>query len=115
MKVIIAGGRDFNDYDLLCQKIDKILSKQTDIEIVSGRAKGADQLGERYAKEHGYFIKMFPADWNRYNKQAGYIRNEDMANYADALIIFWNNESKGSQHMINIAKQQNLLIRIITY
>jgi hypothetical protein len=115
MKVIIAGGRDFDDYDLLCEKCDKILSRQTEIEIVSGRARGADQLGERYAKERNYPIKMFAADWNRYGKRAGYIRNEDMANYGDGLILFWNGISKGSEHMLNTAKEWNLKIRIIIY
>jgi hypothetical protein len=115
MKVIIAGGRDFDDYDLLCEKCDKILSRQTEIEIVSGRVRGADQLGERYAKERNYPIKMFAADWNRYGKRAGYIRNEDMANYGDGLILFWNGISKGSEHMLNTAKEWNLKIRIIIY
>jgi len=115
MKVIIAGGRDFNDYDLLCEKCDKILSRQTEIEIVSGRARGADQLGERFAKERGYPIKMFAADWAKFGKQAGYLRNIEMAEYGDALIAFWNQESKGTEHMIDIAKEKSLKIRIITY
>lgn len=115
MKIIIAGGRDFNDYDMLCRRVDKILSRQTEIEIVSGRAKGADQLGERYAKERGYIIKMFPADWNTHRKAAGYIRNIEMANYADAVIVFWDKYSKGSKHMIDIAREENLLLRIIYY
>ena len=115
MKVIIAGGRDFDNYDLLCQKVDKILSRQSEIEIVSGTAKGADKLGERYATERGYPIKRFPADWGQYEKRAGYSRNEDMAEYSDALIAFWNNKSKGTKHMIDIAKQEGLLVRIIIY
>lgn len=115
MKVIIAGGRDFNDFNLLCEKCDKILSRQTDIEIVSGRAKGADQLGEKYARLRGYPIKMLPANWNLHGKQAGYIRNVEMAEYSDALIAFWNQESKGTEHMIDVARERNLLIRIILY
>lgn len=115
MKVIIAGGRDFNNFDLLCEKCDKILSRQTEIEIVSGRARGADQLGERYAKERGYPIKMFPAKWSELGKQAGYVRNVEMAEYADGLIAFWDMESKGTEHMIDIARERKLKIRIITY
>jgi len=115
MKVIIAGGRDFNDYDLLCRKADKILSRQSEIEIVSGTARGADKLGERYAIEHGYLIKRFIPDWNYFGKKAGFIRNEEMAEYADALICFWNGKSKGAEHMINIAREKELKIRIIKY
>ena len=115
MKVIIAGGRDFNDYDLLCRIADKILSRQDEIEIVNGTAKGGDKLGERYAEERGYPIKRFPADWGTHGKAAGYLRNEDMALYADALIAFWDKQSKGTKHMIDIAEQQGLPTRIINY
>jgi len=115
VKVIIAGGRGFNDYDLLCRKADKILSRQSEIEIVSGAARGADKLGERYADERGYPIKRFPADWGTFGKKAGYMRNEDMAEYADALIAFWDGTSKGTKHMIDIARNNDLKVRVITY
>lgn len=115
MKVIIAGGRDFDNYDLLCRKADKILSRQSGIEIVSGTAKGADKLGERYAEERQYPVKRFIPDWNFFGKKAGFIRNEEMAEYADALIAFWNGESKGTRHMIDIATNVGLLIRVIKY
>lgn len=115
MKVIIAGGRDFRNFDLLCRKADRILSRQDEVEIVSGAAKGADKLGERYAELRGYPVKRFPADWGTFGKQAGYIRNEDMATYADALILFWDGRSKGSAHMLRIAYNYNLKVRIIKY
>ena len=115
MKVIIAGSRDFDDYELLRKYCDFYLQSQTEIEIVSGTARGADQLGERYAKERGYPVKQFPADWDKHGRSAGYIRNEEMAKYGDALIAFWNGNSKGTEHMINLAKQYNLKIRICNY
>lgn len=115
MKVIIAGGRNFEDYDLLCRKADKILSQQHEVEVVSGAAKGADKLGERYAEERGFPIKRFPADWGTHGKAAGYIRNEEMALYADALIAFWDEQSKGTKHMIDIAELHGLKTRIIKY
>ena len=114
MKVIIAGSREFDDYEVLRNYCDHVLQNQTDIEIVSGTARGADQLGERYAIERDYKITRFPADWNK-GKSAGYIRNEKMANYADALIAFWNGMSRGTEHMINLAKQYKLKIRICNY
>jgi hypothetical protein len=115
MKVIIAGGRTFSDYDLLCQKCDKALSLQTEIEIVSGAANGADKLGEKYANEKGYPIKQFPADWDKYGKSAGYRRNEEMAKYADALIAFWDGKSKGTNHMIDLAKHYGLNVVVIIF
>ena len=111
MKVIIAGSRGFDDYEMLCKVCDHMLSRQTEIEIVSGAARGADLLGERYAKERGMFVKKFPADWS-IGKSAGFIRNSQMADYSDALICFWDGESKGSKHIINLAKEKNLKIKI---
>lgn len=117
MKVIIAGGRDYIDYKQLCSVCDYYLQNisPNDIEIVSGRARGVDQLGERYANERGYKIKYFPAEWSRYNKSAGYIRNSEMAEYADALIGFWDGKSKGTKNMIDLATKKNLLIRVFRY
>jgi hypothetical protein len=114
-KVIIAGGRDFSDYQLLVEKCDKYLANQTNIEIVSGTAKGADSLGERYAKDKGYNVKPFPADWAAFGKRAGYLRNEQMANYANALIAFWDGESRGTKHMIDIATEKGLLVKVVSY
>lgn len=115
MKVIIAGGRTFKDYDLLCRKADVFLSRQSEVEIVSGAAKGADKLGERYAEERGYDMKLFPADWNQHGKRGGYIRNEEMARYADALIACWDEQSKGTKHMIDLAELYGLKVRIVKY
>lgn len=115
MKVIIAGGRDFYDYELLKTRCNIILSIVTDIEIVCGMAKGADLLGKRYAEERGFKVKEFPADWNTHGKKAGPMRNAEMANYADALIAFWDGTSTGTCHMIEKAKQKGLKIRVIKY
>lgn len=112
MKVIIAGSRDFNDYEKLKEVCDYMLSRQTDVEIVSGVARGADILGEQYAKEKGHSLKQFPAEWDKFGKRAGYLRNEDMAKYSDALIAFWDGKSKGTEHMINLAKKHNLKVKV---
>jgi hypothetical protein len=112
-RVIVAGSRDFNDYNFLERKMDHLLSKITDdIVIVCGMAKGADILGEQYAKSRAYQIIYYPADWN-IGKSAGYIRNIEMAENADALVAFWNGESRGTKHMIETAKKYHLQIRVI--
>lgn len=115
MKVIIAGSRTFFDYNMLCPVCDKILSTQENVEIVSGTASGADRLGERYAKERGYKLSLFPAKWDEFGKSAGYLRNKEMAEYADALIVFWDGKSKGTKHMIDLAKENNLKTRVINF
>lgn len=122
VRIIIAGGRDFTDYNLLKEKVDYYLQNAINnnykIIIVSGTAKGADRLGEKYAKEKGFEIAYFPADWSK-GKRAGYLRNEQMAEYAKqkqgALICFWDGQSKGTKHMIDLAKKHNLQTRIVNY
>ena len=116
MKIIIAGGRDFEDYNLLKEKCDKILSTiNEEIIIVSGCAKGADLLGERYGNELGHQIIYFPANWRLYGSGAGYVRNREMAEYADCLIAFWDGESRGTKNMIEEADKKGLKVRIINY
>ena len=116
MKVIIAGGRSFTDYQKLKETCDQFLQDQDNIEIVSGAYyKGADKLGEQYAKEKDYKITRFPADWNKYGKAAGPKRNEQMANYADVLIAFWDGESKGTKNMIQLARSRGSEVRICYY
>ena len=119
IKVIIAGTRDFNDYAFLKKNVDYFLQginpNSEEIEIVSGNARGADKLGERYAKEHNLPVKLFPANWDKYGKRAGYLRNQEMANYSDVLIAFWDEKSKGTKHMIDIAKKQDLTVIVVGY
>lgn len=115
-RVIIAGGRDFRDYDLLAKTMNHLLSNVSDeITVVCGKARGTDTLGEQYAKEHGYPVQYFPADWNRYGKAAGYLRNTEMAQNADALVAFWDGMSLGTRHMIEIAKAHGLKVRVKRY
>lgn len=115
-KVIVAGSRNFNDYQLLVSKLNMLLvNRLPDVEIVSGTARGADFLGEQYAYEYNLSVKRFPANWNAYGKKAGYLRNLDMAEYADACIVFWDGISKGTKHMIDIATNKGLPLRVIKY
>lgn len=115
LRVIVAGTRSFANYEFLRAKMDCLLIRCPEVEIVSGTARGADQLGERYASERGYPLKQFPADWDTYGKAAGYRRNEQMAEYADAAVVFWDGKSRGSKHMIDIAKAKGLALRVIIY
>tara|TARA_R110001583_G_scaffold187206_1_gene348295 strand:- start:242 stop:592 length:351 start_codon:yes stop_codon:yes gene_type:complete len=116
MKLIIAGSRTFTDYKKICEVCDQILQNQNNIEIVSGAYyRGADKLGEKYATEKGFQLTIFPADWKRFGRAAGPKRNEQMANYADTLVAFWDGKSAGTKHMIEVAKSRNLKIKIFFY
>lgn len=115
-RVIIAGGRDFDDYEMLSETMNLLLSNiVVPITVVCGMAKGADLLGWRYALERGFQIDKFPAEWDKYGKRAGYIRNEQMAQNADALVAFWDGKSRGTKNMIELARKHGLAVRIKMY
>jgi len=126
LRIIIAGSRDFNDYKLLKKSIKDILTNTSlkginKIKIISGTARGADQLGEKLARQFKLEIVTFPAKWDIYGKRAGYIRNEEMAKYAiqdnnyGMLVAFWDGESRGTKHMINLAKKHGLEVYVINF
>lgn len=128
LRVIIAGSRDFDDFPKLMNSCIDILFKITEqnddlekIRIVSGTARGADQLGEQYAKIIGYEVSRFPADWDGLGKRAGYVRNAEMAKFAVAdgncgvLIAFWDGKSRGTKHMIDLAEKNGLEVHIVRF
>lgn len=114
-RVVIAGCRDYTDYQEAKEYIDFCLShirKENHIIIVSGGASGADAMGERYADENGFAVERYPADWAQYGKSAGPIRNRQMAQAADYVICFWDGESRGTRSMIDFAEQYGKPIKI---
>lgn len=113
--LIIAGGRDFNDFELLKRRVDHIVGGKPVFNLICGMARGADMLGYRWAKERGTNVIRCPANWNLYGKKAGYNRNIEMAMISTHLIAFWDGQSKGTAHMIEIAKLNKLESRIIRY
>ena len=114
MRCIVAGSRHFEDYDFVASKLDHLFSKRQPYAIVCGMAKGVDMLGHRYAKERGLVVCEYPANWNGYGKMAGHIRNREMAMNAEALVAFWDGESRGTKHMIETAKHCGLKVRVVT-
>lgn len=117
-RVIIAGSRHFNNYYLLRNYADKLLERKKEdynIIIMSGHCYGTDLLGERYAVERKYGLEIYPAEWSRYGKRAGPLRNAQMAEAADALIAMWDGESRGTKSMIELAKEKGLAVRVKLY
>ena len=115
-RVVIAGCRDYNNYDEAKRYIDFYLSetrKQNQIIIISGMANGADKIGEMYAKENVFKVERYPAEWGKYGKSAGPIRNRQMAEACDFVICFWNGDSPGTRSMIELAKKYDKPIKII--
>ena len=102
MKVLICGSRTITNYTLV---EDTILAAPFTIStVISGGARGVDELAERFAKEHHIPIEIHRPDWAAYGKAAGMIRNTDMVAAADAVIAIWDGKSRGTLDSINKAK-----------
>lgn len=117
-RLLIAGSRDFNDYPLLKEQVLQFISdyELQGVEIVSGAARGADALGEVFAREHGLVLRKFPANWDLHGRSAGYKRNSEMVEYITCGVIFWDNKSKGTKHMIDLCKSKSISpVRVVLF
>ena len=116
-RICVAGGSNFSDYTLLRNTLNDYLSfvKKDEVEIVSGRAIGADTLAIYYAFEYNIATKDFPANWTKYGKSAGMIRNSEMAKYCTEAIIFWNGYSVGTKNMIDTMNKLDKPVKVILY
>lgn len=130
-KVIIAGGRDFDNFEMLKEHCDqKLFLLHPNIQVVSGRCSsgvhtfttkdgikvyGADGLGEKYAELRGYEVMPFPADWKEWGRQAGPKRNEQMANVGDGAILYWDGISPGTKDMHKRALKHKMKVSIKKY
>lgn len=112
-KVIIAGSRQIEDYDALKALIETV---GWDIgEVVSGGCRGVDTMGEQWAAEHGVPVRPFVADWAHHGREAGELRNREMAHYADALILLWDAKSPGASCMLREAAKAGIPVRHQVY
>lgn len=115
-KIIIAGGRDFDDYEAVCKALDSLLSGIDDeVLIISGGAKGGDFLGERYAREHGLAVIVYSAVWEKYGPKQTQSRNEQMAAITDRLVAFWDGQSKGTDFLIQFMRQLGKPVDVFDY
>lgn len=117
MKAAIVGSRTFNDYDKLQAFINEVCEKENIVidTIVSGGAIGADRLGEQYAKNNGITTVVFLAEWNKYGKRAGIIRNVQIIENCDICFAFWDGESLGTKHVIELCEKMNKKCYICRY
>ena len=116
-RLIVAGGRDFNDYNLLATQIDALANgtyAKYEVSIVSGMARGADSLAVKFARNHDVMLHEFPADWSQ-GRGAGFNRNRHMAMFADGLLAFWDRKSLGTAHMIESMRRLEKPVVIVYY
>lgn len=129
IKIIVAGCRDFADYEYVCRHLAGEVYCD-EVVIVSGgcddakngvltftrkdgsKVFGADGLGERFANEYQCEVKIFPADWKKFGRSAGPIRNSEMVKYADKLMVFWDGKSKGTGDIITKARRQDIKVQV---
>lgn len=118
MKLIVAGGRDFVNTQVMITVLMDLVEKgkiDPNPELVCGMARGADMLAYSLWANHNMKIHTFPADWKAHPRSAGYIRNADMGNFADVLVAFWDGKSKGTKHMIDYMRKLNKPVYVIGY
>lgn len=114
-KIVIAGSRYFEDYKIIREYALYCLKQENlsdPICILSGGGRGVDACGERFSKEMGFQLKLFPADWNKYKRAAGPIRNKAMVQEADIVICFWDKKSKGTKSLIDFARKESKKVYI---
>lgn len=104
MKLAIVGSRTFNDYEKFLDYVQWYFKNETDT-IISGGAKGADALAKRYAQYWDFEYIEYPADWNKYGKSAGFMRNQQIVDACDMVLAFWDGVSKGTKHTIELARR----------
>jgi hypothetical protein len=126
-RLIVAGSRTWSDEDTMVRAITQFCrdfldplraikgNEDTKLEIISGHARGADQMGEKVAHTNKLKLTIMKAQWDLHGVSAGYMRNEDMARYAAAgqtgpggCIVFWDGKSRGSMHMFRLARDYKL-------
>lgn len=103
MKIAIVGSRDFPDLQMVEERVRNF---GRSFEFVSGGARGVDKTAEKAAKKIGAKITVFPADWKTHGKRAGFLRNQQIVDYCDELVAFWDGESKGTMHSVSLTKAQ---------
>ena len=102
ISVAIVGSRKYPNLPLVRDFV-RMLPKGVD--IISGGAKGVDQTAEFSARHYGHPVTVFAADWERWGKSAGFIRNQEIVDSADFVVAFWDGESKGTHHTVSLAKK----------
>lgn len=113
MKLAVIGSRNFNDYKQLASELDRLKLKLTC--IVSGGARGADQLAARYAKEHNIPLIEYLPDYEKHGRSAPLVRNKLIVDDADEVLAFWDYKTTGTGHSIKYAQKQHKPVMIVNY
>lgn len=111
-RVAIVGSREFQRLDWVVEFVKRL---PDDAIVVSGHAPGVDQRAERAANERGLRTLIFPAAWGEHGKAAGFIRNQQIVDAADVVVAFWNEESNGTKHTMELATNAGKPLKVFTW
>ena len=117
MRVLVCGGREFNDYGLLADTLVSLIGQYNpeDVTIISGHARGADKLGERFANANECKLLIFPADWDKHKKAAGFIRNQQMIDKGKPDLVVAFPGGRGTADMVRRAKKHGIEVAEVKY
>lgn len=110
MRMAIVGSRDFKRLDKVRQFVNHL---NYDIVVISGGARGVDQIAEKTAIDKGLRTMIFYPQWDTFGKQAGFVRNREIVDHADELVAFWDGKSKGTAHSIKLARAKGIPVLVI--
>ena len=114
MRLAVVGSRKLTNYSKVKEVLNRYYTQYgSDLVIVSGGAAGADSMAEWFAKEHGLKTHIIKPDWNKHGKSAGFIRNQEIWDNADAGVAFWDGKSKGTAHSFKISAAQDKDLEIV--
>lgn len=118
-KLLVCGSRGIIDKSWIKTQIESYwywnLACYEKVTIIEGAARGVDTIAKEYAQENGWLLEEYPAEWDKYGKSAGYIRNEIMVKAADEVLILWDGESKGTKHDIDLCEKHNKPYKVLIY
>ncbi len=107
-RIIVTGSRGFNDYTTLAKRLDDLFSQETDVLLLCGNDGGTDELVHRYCREQGIKFEIYTTDWGAYQQAALFVRNKHMLFGANACILFWDGESRGTKLLQDQAKKMDV-------
>ncbi len=114
MKILVCGSRSWTHSDAIFAQLTDY--DPTTTEVIHGGARGADKLAGKVANSLGIKVIEYPANWTRYGKAAGFIRNNEMlAQKPDLVLAFWDGKSKGTEHTINAARELDIPTRVVIH
>lgn len=115
MKVLVCGGRDYSDREYLYRVLNLTARELGAFTVVQGDCRGADRMAGDWAIKYGMKVEIFPANWDVHGKAAGFIRNKEMIEVADRVIAFWDGQSRGTAHTIQLAQHRYIPTKIVKY